>query len=333
MAASMKDVANKAEVSTATVSHVINNTRYVSDEVRLRVMQAMKELNYRPNSIARSLRSQKSNTIALIVPILVEDTSSFFFMSVAQGIESTLKKNGYNLILSNSNESLENEKEQIRALNSQLIDGLIIAPTAEEHSYLNEVLNGDYPVVFIDRRPRGIEGDCVLSDGYKGTYDAITSLIKKGHKRIGFISGPLGITTSDERFEGYKRAIIDNGLQMELSLIKEADATYKKGYQLAKALVSEEKVTAIFAANNVMTIGTLKYLQESELKIPEQVAVIGFDDYDWTRITTPPLSVVKQFPFDLGTKAAEILLDRINNKDSQYKEYRLPTELVLRKSF
>ncbi|WP_139905565.1 LacI family DNA-binding transcriptional regulator [Clostridium thermarum] len=333
MTASMKDVAERAEVSTATVSHVINNTRYVSEEIRQRVLQAMKELNYRPNSIARSLRSQKSNTIALIVPILVEDTSSFFFMSVAQGIENTLKKHGYNLILSNSNENLETEKEQIRTLNSQLIDGLIIAPTAEEHSYLNEVLNGAYPVVFIDRRPRGIEGDCVLSDGYRGTYDAITKLIDKGHKKIGFITGPLGITTSDERFEGYKRAIIDNGLQMEFSLIKETEATYKNGYELAKKLVTEEKVTAIFAANNVMTIGTLKLLQDMDIKIPEQVSVIGFDDYDWTRITTPPLSVVKQFPFDLGTKAAEVLLSRISNRDNQYKEYRLPTELVLRKSF
>lgn len=333
MAASMKDVANKAEVSTATVSHVINNTRYVSDEVRHRVLEAMKVLKYRPNSVARSLRNQKSNTIALIVPILNEDTSSYFFMSMAQGIENTLKKNGYNLILSNSNESLEVEKEQIRVLNSNFIDGLIIAPTAEEHSYLKEVLNGDYPVVFIDRRPRGIDGDCVLSDGFKGTYDAISSLIKKGHKRIGFLSGPFGMTTSDERFEGYKRALIDNGLEIELSLIKEDEATYKNGYELTKSLVTEEKATAIFAANNVMTIGALKFLQDSDLKIPDQVAVIGFDDYDWTRITTPPLSVVKQFPFELGTKAAEVLLNRISNPESQYKEYRLPTELVLRKSF
>ncbi|MCM8711212.1 LacI family transcriptional regulator [Clostridium sp. SYSU_GA19001] len=332
MAASMKDVAKQADVSTATVSHVINNTRYVSDEVRQRVIQAMKELDYRPNSIARSLRSQKSNTIALIVPILTEDTSSFFFMSVAQGIERVLKKNGYNLILSNSNERLEDEKEQIKVFNSQLIDGLIIAPTAEEHSYLNEVLSGNYPVVFIDRRPKGVDGDCVLSDGYKGTYEAIKTMILKGHKRIGFITGPLGITTSDERFEGYKRAIVDNNLEIEFSLIKEAEATHKNGYILAKQLLDEEKVTAIFVANNVMTIGMLNYLQEANLKIPEDVAVIGFDDYEWTRIITPPLSVVKQFPFELGEKAAEILLDRINNGKGQYKEYRLPTSLVLRKS-
>jgi LacI family transcriptional regulator len=332
MAASMKDVAKKAEVSTATVSHVINNSRYVSEEVKQRVQEAMKELDYRPNSIARSLRIQKSNTIALIVPILVEDTSSFFFMAVAQGIENTLKKHGYNLILSNSNEKLEDEKEQIRVFNSQLIDGLIIAPTAEEHSYLKEVLTGSYPVVFIDRRPKGTEGDCVLSDGYKGTYEAVSTLIEKGHRRIGFISGPLGLTTSDERFEGYKRAVINQGLEIEFSIIKEAEATHKNGYRLAKQLVEEENVTAIFAANNVMTIGMLNYLQEAGLKIPENVAVIGFDDYEWTKITTPPLTVVKQLPFELGEKAAEVLLDRINNEKGQYKEYRLPTSLVLRKS-
>lgn len=332
LAASMKDVARQAEVSTATVSHVINSTRYVSDEVRLRVLEAMQNLQYRPNSVARSLRSQKSNIIALIVPILTEDTSSFFFMSVAQGIEKTLKEHGYNLILSNSNENLEDEKEQIRALNSQLIDGLIIAPTAEEHGYLNDVLNGNYPVVFIDRRPKGVEGDCVLSDGYIGTYEAMKTMIEKGHRRIGFITGPLGITTSDERFEGYKRAIIDSDMEIELSLIKEVEASQENGYKLTKELVEEEKVTAIFAANNVMTIGMLSYLQEANIKIPQDIAVIGFDDYEWAKITTPPLSVVKQQPFELGEKAAEVLLERINNGKGQYKEYRLPTNLVLRKS-
>ncbi|ADD03335.1 transcriptional regulator, LacI family [Thermoanaerobacter italicus Ab9] len=332
MAANIKDVARKANVSTATVSHVINNTRYVSEEVKSRVIQAMKELNYRPNSVARSLRSKKSNTIGLIVPVRVEDTSSFFFMSVAQGIESALKKHGYNLLLSNSNENIEYEKEQIRIFNSLLIDGLIITPTAEEHSYLNEILTTSYPVVFIDRRPRGVEGDCVLSDGYTGTYEAICYMIQKGYKRIGYISGPMGLTTSDERFEGYKRAILDNGFEIELSLIKEAEATYKNGYELAKELVNEQKVTAIFAANNVMTIGALEFLQEQNLKIPEDVAIIGFDDYEWTKIISPPLTVVKQYPYDLGIKAAEVLLDRIKNPKKKYKEYRLPTKLVIRHS-
>lgn len=332
MSARVKDVAEKAQVSTATVSHVINNSRYVSEEIKQRVMQAIKELDYRPNSVARSLRSNKSNIIGLLFPVSVSDTSNFFFAEVAQGIQMVLKKQGYNLILSNSNERLEDEKEQIKVLNSQQIDGLIIAPTFSDHAYLNEVLKGNYPVVFIDRRPINYSGDCVLADGFKGTYEAVDMLIKKGHKKIGFITGELGITTSDERLSGYKRALIDNGVSIDMTLIKEGQASFDNGYVFAEQLVEENKISAIFVANNVMTIGAFKCLKDKKISIPQQVSVIGFDDYEWTRITDPPLTVVKQPSIELGEKAAEILLKRINEQGKDFREYLLPTHLTVRES-
>lgn len=329
--ASMKDVAVRAGVSTATVSHVINETRYVSEDTKNKVHQAMRDLNYSPNSIARSLRSHQSKVIGLIIPVKKDDTSNFFFMSIAHGIENTLKKHGYQLLLSNSNEELQNEIQQIDVFKSQLIDGVILAPTSEDHSYLKEASN-DFPIVFIDRKPQGYDWDCVLVDNFQGTYDAIKLLIEKGHSNIGFISGPLGITTSDERYEGYKQAIEDHGIQFKENLVKIGEANYENGQRFASELVDHGEVTALFIANNVMTFGSMLTLQEKKIAIPSKLSVIGFDDYEWTRITTPPLSVIKQPAFELGEKAAEILLMRIKDSASSCGEYRLPPELIIRGS-
>ncbi|SER95719.1 LacI family DNA-binding transcriptional regulator [Salipaludibacillus aurantiacus] len=329
---SMKDVAQKAKVSTATVSHVINETRYVAEETKKKVYKAMKELDYQPNSVARSLRSRKSNIIGLLVPLVASDTSNFFFMSIANGIEQVLKENGYNLILSNSSEDLSIEQDQIKVFNSQLIDGLIIAPVdSQKHDY-KENLRGNYPVVFIDRQPKELTSDTVLIDSGAGTYKAIELLISKGHTKIGFITGPLGITTSDERLQAYKNALKNNNLSYDESLVKIGSATFDKGHSFTKELVEETGATAIFAANNIMTMGAVHYLQEKDIPIPDKVAIIGFDDYDWLRITSPPLSVVKQPSYEMGKKAVELLIKRINGSKDPYDVHRLPSELVVRGS-
>ncbi|WP_235941237.1 LacI family DNA-binding transcriptional regulator [Paenibacillus puerhi] len=330
MSISIKDVAVKAGVSTATVSHVINGTRFVSEETKNKVLQTMKELDYRPNSVARSLRSQKSRTIGLLIPVSGMDTSNFFFMSVAHGVQQTLNKYGYHLLLSNSNENPANELEQIKMFNTQLIDGLIIAPAAEGHVELPETL-GDYPVVFVDRKPHNLQRDCVLADGYRGIYEAITLLIGKGHRKIGFISGPLDISTSSERLQGYKSALADHGIEVDPKLIQVGIPGLETGYELTENLVQQE-ASGILIANNVMTMGAVAYLQEHQIKVPDQMAIIGYDDYEWTKITTPPLTVIKQPSFELGERAAEILLERLESKssDEPYTEIRIPTELVHR---
>lgn len=331
-AASIKDVAVKAGVSTATVSHVINQTRFVAEETKVKVLQAMKELDYRPNSAARSLRSAKSKIIGLLIPVMGSDTSNFFFMSIAQGIEKKLKEHGYNLILSNSNEQLENEQEQIKAYNAQLIDGLIMAPTGIDQSYLENTLSGSYPVIFIDRKPQGYNGDCVLVDNFRGTNEAVKLLIEKGHKKIAYVSGALGLSTSDERLGGYKKALEDYNIPVLQTLIKIGDASFDTGYRLTQELMEEEKITALLVSNNVMTMGAMAFLQENQTKIPEELSVIGYDDYDWAKITTPPLTVIKQPAFKLGVTAGEALIERINHPEKPFVEYRLSTEMVIRKS-
>jgi LacI family transcriptional regulator len=335
MKAGIKEVAKLADVSTATVSHVINNTRFVSSETKEKVYRAMEQLDYRPNAVAQSLRSQRTNTIGLIVPILPSDTSNFFFMTVAQGIQKTLNRHGYQMLLSNNTtEELEAEKEQIRLFNSKLIDGLIIASIADEVGYMKEIVNSRYPVVFIDRKPAGYKGDYVLSDGFGGSYKAMEALIGKGHRRIGFITGALGISTSNERMQAYKKALSENGIPFDPSIVKIAGSSFESGYECAKELLSTSDITALFIANNVLTMGVMGYLQEKRVRIPEDLAVIGFDDYDWTKITTPPLTVIRQPSFEIGEKAAEVILKRIEKNDEQkkFKEYRLPTSLVMRGS-
>ncbi|GGF30209.1 LacI family transcriptional regulator [Halobacillus andaensis] len=329
--ASIKDVAIKAEVSTATVSHVINGTRYVADKTKEKVYAAMKDLDYSPNMVARSLRSRKSNTIGLLVPLLAEDTSNFFFMSIANGIEQVLKENGYNLVLSNSNENADMEKDQIKVFNRQHIDGLVIAPVnGKEHRYEDQ-FNGEYPVVFIDRRPQGYKGDTILVNNRQGTKEAVEVLLNKGHEKIGFITGTLGITTSDERLEGYKESLAQHHIAFNKSYIKEGPATFQKGYQLAEEL-HKEGVTALFVANNVMTMGSVSYLQANDVKVPDQMAIIGYDDYDWMKIASPPLSVVRQPAFEMGKAAVEQLLKRIHGDTEGTNEVMLNSELVIRGS-
>ncbi|WP_100406878.1 LacI family DNA-binding transcriptional regulator [Bacillus solitudinis] len=330
---SIKDVAKVANVSTATVSHVINGTRYVSESTKIKVFQAMKELDYKPNLVAKSLRSRKSMIIGLIVPMQYTDTSNFFFMSIANGIETIVKQKGYNLILGNSHEDIKTEIEQIKLFNSQLIDGLIIAPTAESYNEYENLFNGDYPVVFIDRKPLEYAGDLVMANSYQGTLEAINTLIEKKHKKIGFITGHLGISTSDERLSAYKFAFEQNGLSVDPLLIKEGSSCFDDGYKIAKELITERGASALFVANNVMTMGALGFINESNLKVPEDVAIIGFDDYDWMKITSPPLSVVEQPAFEMGEQAVRILLDRIeNSKPSEEEQIILPTKYISRKS-
>lgn len=331
--ASIKDVAQKSGFSTATVSHVINGTRYVSEEVTNKVQEAMKELNYTPNPIARSLRNHQSKLIGLIISVKdSSDMANLFFMAIAQGIEATLTKNGYKLLLCNSYEDVEIEKERIQMFNEQLVDGIIIAPTHEDYSFSDELTTKKCPIVFIDRKPQVFKGDCVFANNFQGAYDATKHLIERGHKQIGFIKGCLKISTDNNRLDGYRKALEENGIAFNQEFVKTDAITFDNGYRLAKELAEQNKVTAIFIANNILTMGAFSYFQENNIKIPEEMALVGFDDYEWTKIMNPPVTIVKQPAFEIGERAAEVILERIQNPEGAEKEYLLETKLIVRKS-
>lgn len=326
---SIKDVAKHANVSTATVSHVINGTRFVSEETKRKVHQAMDDLNFRINSVARSLRSRKSRVIAFLAPILASETSNFFFMSVAAGIQSVLKPNNYHLVLSDSHEEENFETDEIRMLGSQMIDGLIMAPSGREVDY--ERLFGDYPVIYLDRVPNNCKRDSVVVDNKTVSKEAVQLLIGKGHKRIAYISGPHTLTTTEERYAGYLEALSEAGITNDQALMCIGEVSLNSGYKAAEALMKQEP-SAIFVTDNVMAMGVMFYLQEKKITVPDQIAVVAFDEFQWTRITSPPLTVIEQPSFELGVKAAEVMLERIDNATAPLQEHRLTANLIVRQS-
>lgn len=325
----LKDIAKMAGVSTATVSHVINETRYVTEETRKRVIDVIEEVGYRTNSIARSLRSKKTNTIGVIVP----DIANSFFASIVEVIARDLKKKGYNLLLANSDEDVDLEKEQVIVMSNQVVDGLIIAPASKDHSYIKTIMGENYPIVFIDRLPVGCQRDCVMADNITGSFMAVNAFIQKGHKRIGIINGLEGLTTTDERLQGYKEALNEHGIPVDQSLIKFGNSKYESGYKLTEELCKNSNITALYVGNNSMTIGAVSCLINNNVKIPDSIAVIGFDDYCWANITKPALTVVRQ-PIDaISKKSVELLLKRINHGGTDYNSFRFATEIVYRESF
>jgi LacI family transcriptional regulator len=332
--ANIFEVAQRAQVSIATVSHVINNTRFVSEETKARVLDAMEQLSYTPNSVAQSLRSQKTKTIGLLIPILDDETSNIFFMRVAQGVEYVLKQKGYHLMLSNTNGVLDDEIEQIRHFNNRQIDGLIVAPAAGDQSGIHELVGDKYPVVFIDRKPEGIDGDFVLNDGFTGSYEAVSMLIKKGHRKIGILSGLLNLSPAADRYEGYRKALNDHGVAIDESIMLVGESSYDSGYAMAQKILTEARnVTALFIASNAISMGVIGFIQDKGLKVPEDIAIIGFDNYEWTKVSNPPLSVINQSSYELGVKAAEVLMKKVKKPSDHYREYRLPTNIIIRKSF
>ena len=331
--ATIKDVAKAAGVSTATVSHVINNTRYVSDKVRKNVMDAIAKLDYTPSVVAQSMRNQKTKTIGLLIPIIDDEMSNIFFIRVSKGIELVLKKNGYRLLFSNTDDDLDREIEQIENFNRQQIDGLIIAACPKDHSFFDDIVKNKYPAIFIDRKPEGISKDFVLNDGYGGSYDAVSYLISKGHKRIAILSGLINWSTGFDRLEGYKKALADHQIAIDDSLIFVGDSTCPSGYNMAKKM-HEMKLdaTALFIASNAILMGAIEYFGDIEIKIPEDYAIIGFDNNQWTKTNKPSLSVVEQASYELGKKAANLLLKKIKKSSSEYKTYKIPTKLIIRDS-
>ncbi|QQK81427.1 LacI family DNA-binding transcriptional regulator [Salicibibacter cibi] len=325
---SIREVATKAGVSTATVSHVINETRFVAENTRQKVIHAMDELDYTPNFAAKTLRSQQTFTIGLVIP----DISNHFFTSVVKGIEQNLYQKGYQLLVGNTDEKLELEIEKLKTFQAQQVSGIILASSAEHYQDIEPYLNLNTPIVFIDRIPDGTSGDYISVESEKAVYNAVQLLIERGHERIGMVTGIDTLSTTRERINGYRNALVHSRINVDENLIFEGDSKFTGGYHAAEKLLTQPGITAMFVANNLMTIGACTYFKEYQITIPEDIAIIGFDDYEWAKITDPPLSVIKQPVEKIGEKAAEALLHKIKTDDSGNQSIRLPTELILRES-
>lgn len=332
----MKDVAEEAGVSIATVSHVINETKFVAKPTKEKVLKAMNKLNYSPDKVAQSLRKKETGIIGLLVP----DISNFFFSALAFHIENELKRNGYKIILGNSNENLDEEKDQFQILSSYRIDGAIIAPAEGSQDYLNLIKDmNNIPILAVDRKPSDFNCTSVLVNNFVSSYNAIRRLIHEGYEKIGIITGPRGLTTTKERLGGYKSCFNDFNIKFSANYIKVGNYKYDAGYKLTSELIKETDISALFVTNNLMCIGAINYLNEHNISIPDDLALLGFDDYKWASTINPPLSVVKQPVERIGKKAARVLTKKLSNSHNSrkhevnFREIRLNTEFIKRKSF
>jgi|YelNatPaOPRAMG01_1025707.scaffolds.fasta_scaffold55725_1 DNA-binding LacI/PurR family transcriptional regulator len=325
----LKDVAKVAGVSVATVSRVLNNQTSIHDKTRTKVIQAINQLGYEPNRVAQRLRTESTQIFGLIL----SDVTNPFFTAVVQGIEKVTYDHNYSLLLCNSDEQPEREELYVRLLLAEKVAGVIVSPTNEDSTSYAPLIQNEIPVVAIDRRLRNFAVDTIVTDNFKGAYAAVSLLIQLGHQRIALISGPSSVTTGFERQEGYIAAMREHGLPISSDLIKESDFKQEGGYRAAIELLSlKERPTAFFVANNLMTLGALSAIHQRGLSIPEDVALVGFDDMPWATALNPPLTAVYQPTQIMGRIAAEMLLARIADPKRPVQEIKLEPTLIIRES-
>ncbi|KZE39010.1 LacI family transcriptional regulator [Bhargavaea cecembensis] len=329
MKITMKEIAKEANVSVATVSHVINGTKQISKETHSRVMGVVRKYNYMPNQAAKTLKRQKTMTAALVVSSL-PDT---FVSELTYGVEERAREMGYHLMLVNTNENVPYEKETINVLHSNMVDGIILSPTSSDLEYLNEFTEAGFPIVLVNRyHPVVKNTPRVTGDNYQTGYDATLHLLEHGHRDIGIIYGVPDVSTTNDRIRGYRDALEAYGIPFNEDYLELGAAT-KKGAATAaeKLLTRSRKISALFILNDLMTIGTISKLKEMNLLIPDDVAIIGFGDFPSAEIIDPPVTNIIQPPEQIGRIAFDILLDKIENPES-VKHVELPANLVIRKS-
>ncbi|RMI14704.1 MAG: LacI family transcriptional regulator [Calditrichaeota bacterium] len=327
----LKDVARLAGVSIATVSRVLNGAKNVNPETRLKVEQAVQQLNFQPNRVARRLRAKRvqSNLIGVLIP----DIQNPFYVEVVHGIDLATTEMSYAFLMSNFSQSEEKERFYLDIMLSESVDGLIVAPAHEEDAKVKAIVKSGLPVVCIDRVLRGVNVDAVVVNNRQGAYDAIQYLVQLGHRRIAFICGPLKIPTYRERLNGYREALEENGIAYDEALVRFCDSTLEAGKRIARELLElSPPPTALFTGNNLLTLGALEVLHRQNMRIPRDISILGFDDMYWSISLNPPLTAVSQPGFEIGRRAAEMLFQRINEPGRPTAQIVLNTRLMVRSS-
>ncbi len=325
----INDVARRAGVSNATVSRVLANKPFVREEVRRRVLAAVEELGYQPNNVARSLRSRRSKIIGLII----SDIQNPFFHAVVRAVEDVAYQHGYAVFLCNSDEDPAKEVLYIELMQAERVAGLVISPTRETNQACQKLIEAGVPLVFVDRRVLGLEVDTVVIDNIGGAFDLVSHLIEDGHRRIGAVLGTPAATTGHERRDGYFQALEKHGLPVLPELVRVGLPKESTGYQLCSELLDlPHPPSALFTGNNLLTIGALRVLYERELQIPDDIALVAFDEVACPGLLRPGLTVIEQPTYELGQTAARLLLKRIANPDHPVQEVMLKPRLRIRQS-
>ena len=328
-AASIYDVARQSGVSVFTVSAVVNHKSHVGKKLRERVEAAIRKLNYRPNLLARSLAKQRTHTLGMIVP----DIANPFFPLVVRGAEDAAQKRGYNLLLCNSDDILEKEENALELLLSKRVDGILLTKAVKDlsPSLRRMIAEVNIPIVLVMRTCPKLSKDAVITDDYKGAYEAVCHLARVGRRRIGLIGGPLKVSNGKARWQGFHDALAANNLTYQPELMIEGDYRLESGYRGGHVLLSH-RPDGIYVANYLMTVGLLKAAEEMGLECPRDFGLVSFDDYPWLGIFRPRLTTVELPKYQLGAQAAELLLDRIGGKRGKGVVCKLPPELRIRES-
>ena len=327
----LKDVAREAGVSIPTASRVLNNEKFVSADVKKRVKAAAKKLNYEPQWTARSLRLRKTNIIGVIIP----NISDYFFSSIVLGVERFFRDKGKDIILFNTSNDEKIEEKAMKIAISKRVEGIILATICKNGNIVKSIIKSfGTPFVVVDNKI-GVENvDFVLADDTEGSFKLVNHLIKvHGLKRIACINAPLYESSDMDKLVGYKKALTENNIPVNENYIKFAYRKKDEAYKATRELLSmKDKPEAIYCINANMLIGCLRYLVKNNIKVPNDVAVVAFDDCEFTTAINPPVTTLQRIDLDMGRTAAELLFERIKGKVGDYKEIRIDSKLVIRKS-
>jgi LacI family transcriptional regulator len=330
------DVARLATVSPATVSAVINGTAVVSPARTKRVREAMAALDYHPDHIARSLKTGKTHAIGMVVP----DVTNPFYPEVIRGVEQAAEKAGYSIIFVNSNEDPEQERRGLQALISRRVDGALIGCCDNTTATFDLVTRRNIPAVFVDRVPQGVNAIRVSTDNFKAGLVGTKHLIGLGHERIAIVAGRMELSPHLQRVEGFRKAMQEPGIPVRDEYFRTGSLSSETGYQIGKQLLQlDRRPTAVFCTNNKTLLGLVRALAECKVRCPEEVSILGFDDFAWTENFHPKLTTIVQPAQELGRKGMELLVQQIEMHDrgetnpaAAYEPVLLEAELRIRES-
>ena len=330
----MKDVASQLGVSTALVSYVINNKEKearVSSEMAKKIRMTAKKMNYQPNLIAKSLKSGKTNTIGLIVA----DISNQFFSSIARIIEDEARKLGYVVIFGSSDESAEKSQRLIDVFLNRQVDAFIIAPAEHTERQIKALEKSNIPVILIDRYFPEVKTNCVHINNFQAAYQAVEHLIRNGRRKIGMMAYDTSLQHMVERKNGYREALKANGIRFKSEWLRQSsyqNIANEVAYQVKELLQPVLKVDAFFFATNTLAVESLKIINQLGIKVPEDLAIVSFDESDAFDFFYSPLTYVSQPLEDIGKSAVNLVIDRINNQEKKYTTIVVKAKLVLRQS-
>ena len=326
--ATIKDVARAARVSVTTVSHVVNKTRFVSEDGRNRVEQAIRELGYVPSAVARSLQRSATNTLGMLIP----NSSNPYFAEIVRGIEDRCFGAGYNLVLCNTDDEPRRQGMVLQVLAERRVDGLIVVSSGEDPALPDLLAGLRMPTVMVDREIDTLPCDLVETAHMQGALLAVQHLTALGHRRIACIGGPAGVATADQRAEGWRMALAGLGLP-SAGLLQPGDFTSEGGYAAMHAILRRTpRPSAVFVANDLMAIGALCAAHECGVAVPDELSLVGFDDIELARFACPPLTTVAQPKQRIAAMAVDMLLERIEGRRQDVRKVVLQPELRVRAS-